>query len=101
MTPSNSQHQVCSKHGTYLGEGCQACRLEQGFPRGRTMGQVLDDAHRLEEEFARHNRTATVRVADLEDLIELAYGSATVKDLHADDLAVLSRVRRAIAEPDR
>lgn len=36
-----------------------------------------------------------MREADVELLVDLAYGSATIKDLDSEDLALLARVRRA------
>jgi hypothetical protein len=64
----------------------------------RSMEQVLTDARKIEEEFARQNRTATVRVDDLERVMTLAFAGFGVADLDAEDHGLLSRFKAAIGD---
>lgn len=68
---------------------------------GRPMEQVIQDAKRIEAEFAAANRTATVRVDDLGRLVQLAYGGFGVADLDSDDHGLLSRIKAATNEAER
>lgn len=43
----DTQHQICSKHGTYLGEGCPACAAEH--PASSMPGQPWQEREQLAE----------------------------------------------------
>lgn len=84
LPTTRGQIGTCQMHGTFHGEGCQLCAA--GFPSLTTVTRGSTPV------------LVAVRVDDLETLLADAYPDAKVGDMDADTLAMLARVKSAVAD---